>query len=174
VPVESLDGSRFNVNYQRVGGVLHDFPRGWLRKCEAYLDQLEKNMRELEALITGNEIFAACTQGVGYLNQQQEIWESIRLCRVAIDKMPGGSIGTRTPITLHPPRGETYFAIEGSEGELGIYLISDGSEYPWRAKIRGPSFVNLQVLPEMLRGYNISDEIAIMGSMDFVLGEVDR
>lgn len=72
------------------------------------------------------------------------------------------------------PRGETYFAMEGSKGELGVYLISDGSEYPWRAKLRGPSFVNLLILPELLRGHTISDEIAIMGSMDFVLGEVDR
>ncbi len=224
---EALGGSRFNVNYLRVGGVLHDFPRGWLKECEVYLDRLEKNMAELERLVTGNEIFEARTQGVGYISPEQavaygltgpnarasgvnwdlranrpsmayreaqvnvqvrqegdcfarykvriqEIYESIRLCRVALDKMPGGPIGTRTPIALRPPRGETYFAIEGSKGELGIYLISDGSEYPWRAKIRGPSFVNLQILPEVLRGYNISDEIAIMGSLDFVLGEVDR
>jgi NADH-quinone oxidoreductase subunit D len=104
----------------------------------------------------------------------QEIYESIRLSRVALDKMPGGPIGTRSPIALRPPRGETYFAIEGSKGELGIYLISDGSEYPWRAKIRGPSFVNLQILPEMLRGHKMSDVVAITGSLDLVLGEVDR
>ncbi len=224
---ESLGGSRFNVNYLRVGGVLHDFPKRWLQECEAYLDQLEKNMAELETLLTDNEIFDARTQGVGYIDPQQaiaygltgpmlrasgvnfdlrvnrpymayrevpvnvqvrqegdcfaryrvrmqEIWESIRLCRVAIDQMPGGPISTRTPIALRPPRGETYFAIEGSKGELGIYFISDGSEYPWRAKIRGPSFVNLQILPEILRGHKISDVIAILGSFDLVLGEVDR
>jgi NADH-quinone oxidoreductase subunit D len=224
---EALGGSRFNVNYLRVGGVLHDFPKGWLAECEAFLDQLEKNMRELEILITGNEIFEARTQGVGYIDPQQaiaygltgpmlrgsgvnwdlrvnypygayrevpvnvqisqegdcfarykvrigEIYESIRLCRVAIDKLPGGPIGTRTPIALRPPRGETYFAIESSKGELGIYFISDGGEYPWRAKIRGPSFVNLQILPEILRGHKMSDVIAIMGSFDLVLGEVDR
>ena len=96
------------------------------------------------------------------------------LCRVAIDKLPGGAISTRTPIALRPPRGETYFAIESSKGELGIYFISDGSEYPWRAKLRGPSFVNLQVLPELLRGHKMSDVVAIMGSTDIVLGEVDR
>ena len=224
---EALGGSRFNVNYLRVGGVLHDFPQGWLGECEAYLDQLEKNMGELEGLITGNEIFESRTRGVGYIDQQQaiaygltgpmlrasgvnfdlrvnrpymvyrevpvnvqvrqegdcfarykvrmqEIYESIRLCRVALDKMPGGPIGTRTPIALRPPRGETYFAIESSKGELGIYFISDGSEYPWRAKIRGPSFVNLQILPELLRGHKMSDVVAITGSLDLVLGEVDR
>ena len=224
---EALGGSRFNVNYLRVGGVLHDFPKGWLKACETYFDQFEKNMVELEGLITGNEIFESRTQGVGYVDPQQaiaygltgpmlrasgvnwdlrvnrpymayrevpvnvqvrqegdcyarykvriqEIWESIRLCRVAMDKMPGGSIGTRTPIALRPPRGETYFAIEGSKGELGVYFISDGSEYPWRAKLRGPSFVNLQILPELLRGHKMSDVVAIIGSLDIVLGEVDR
>jgi NADH-quinone oxidoreductase subunit D len=224
---EALGGSRFNVNYIRVGGVLHDFPKDWLKECEAFFDKLEKNMDELDRLITGNEIFEARTQGVGYIDPQQalaygltgpmlrasginwdlrvnrpymayrevpvnvqvrqegdcyarykvrlqEIYESIRLCRVAIDKLPGGPIGTRTPIALRPPRGETYFAIESSKGELGVYFISDGSEYPWRAKLRGPSFVNLQVLPELLRGHKMSDVVAIMGSTDIVLGEVDR
>lgn len=224
---EALGGSRFNVNYMRVGGVLHDFPRGWLKECEVFLDQLEKNMVELDILLSGNEIFESRTQGVGYIDQQQavaygltgpvlrasginwdlrvnrpymayrevavrpqvrqegdcfarymvrmqEITESIRLCRIAIDKMPGGAIGTRTPIALRPPRGETYFAIESSKGELGVYFISDGGEYPWRAKLRGPSFVNLQILPEMIRGHKMSDTIAILGSIDIVLGEVDR
>ncbi len=224
---EALAGSRFNVNYLRVGGVLHDFPKGWLKECEAFFDQFEKNMVELEVLITGNEIFEARTQGVGYVDPQQaiaygltgpmlrasginwdlrvnrpymayrevpvkvqvrqegdcyarykvriqEIWESIRLCRVAIDKLPGGAISTRTPIAFRPPRGETYFAIESSKGELGVYFISDGSEYPWRAKLRGPSFVNLQILPELLRGHKMSDVVAIIGSLDIVLGEVDR
>ena len=224
---EALTGSRFNVNYLRVGGVLHDFPQGWLRECEDFLDVLEKNMKELDALLSANEIFESRTQGVGYVDPQQalaygltgpmargsgvnwdlrvhrpymayrevpvnvqvrqegdcyaryvvkmnEITESIRLCRVAIDKMPGGPIGTRTPIALRPPRGETYFALESSKGELGVYFISDGSEYPWRAKVRGPSFINLQILPELLRGHKMGDAIAIMGSLDIVLGEVDR
>ncbi len=224
-----MGGIRYmdNADYLSLGGVLHDFPKGWLKACETYFDQFEKNMVELEGLITGNEIFESRTQGVGYVDPQQaiaygltgpmlrasgvnwdlrvnrpymayrevpvnvqvrqegdcyarykvriqEIWESIRLCRVAMDKMPGGSIGTRTPIALRPPRGETYFAIEGSKGELGVYFISDGSEYPWRAKLRGPSFVNLQILPELLRGHKMSDVVAIIGSLDIVLGEVDR
>src|SRR5712692_903844 len=70
---EALGGSRFNVNYLRVGGVLHDFPKGWLKQCEALLDQLEKNMGEFETLVTGNEIFEARTQGVGYIDPQQAI-----------------------------------------------------------------------------------------------------
>ncbi len=224
---EALGGSRFNVNYQRVGGVLHDFPEGWLKACENWLDGFERNLAELASLTVDNELFQLRTRGVGYLDPEQalaygitgpnlrasgvsldlrvarpymayrevpvhvqvrqegdcyaraivrvqEMEESIRLCRVAIDKMPGGPISTRTPIALRPPRGETYFAIEGSKGELGIYIISDGSEYPWRAKLRGPSFVNLQVLPEILRGYRMGDAVAIIGSLDCVVGEIDR
>ncbi|GCF10192.1 NADH-quinone oxidoreductase subunit D [Dictyobacter arantiisoli] len=224
---EALSGSRFNVNYMRVGGVLHDLPKGWLDECSTFLDKLEKNMVEMDGLLSGNEIFMSRTQGVGYIDPQQalaygltgpmlrasginwdlrvnrpymayrevavnpivrqegdcfaryyvrlqEITESIRLVREGIDKLPGGPISVRTPIALRPPRGETYFAIESSKGELGVYFISDGSEYPWRAKLRGPSFVNLQIVPELLRGHKMSDAIAILGSTDIVLGEVDR
>jgi NADH-quinone oxidoreductase subunit D len=224
---EALAGSRFTVNYLRVGGVLHDFPKDWLAECEAWLDTVEKNMKELEGLITGNEIFEARTQGVGFIDpaqalafsltgpmirgsgigfdvrtarpymayrevpvnvqvrqegdcyarykvRMQEIYESIRLCRVAIDKMPSGPIAARVPIAFRPPRGETYFAIENSRGEYGFYLISDGSEYPWRMKMRAPSFNNLSILPELLRGHKMSDAVAIIGSTDIVLGCVDR
>jgi len=106
--------------------------------------------------------------------RMQEMAESLRLCRVALDRMPAGPIAARVPIALRLQRGETYFAIENSRGEYGFYLISDGSEYPWRAKMRAPSFVNLQLLPELLRGYRMSDVVAILGSFDLVLGCVDR
>ena len=224
---EALSGSRFTVNYMRVGGVLCDFPKGWLSECEAWLDGCEKNMGELDELITGNEIFEARTKGVGYIDPQQaiaygltgpmlrasgvnfdvrtarpymayrevpvnvqvrqegdcfarymvrfqEIYESMRLCRIALDQMPSGPISARVPIALRPRRGETYFAIENSRGEYGFYFISDGSEYPWRAKMRAPSFCNLQILPELLRGHKMSDAVAIIGSTDIVLGCVDR
>ena len=106
--------------------------------------------------------------------RMHEMVESCRLVRVAMANLPGGAISTRTPIELRPPRGETYFALESSKGEQGIYLISDGTEYPYRAKIRGPSFVNLQIIPELLRGHKMGDVVAILGSIDLVLGEVDR
>jgi NADH-quinone oxidoreductase subunit D len=91
-----------------------------------------------------------------------------------MDRLPGGAISTRTPIAFRPPRGEVYFAVESARGEEGLYMVSDGSEYPYRAKLRGPSFVNLQILPELLRGRRIGDVIAILGSIDIVLGDVDR
>ncbi len=224
---EEIGGSRFNVNYMRVGGVLHDIPVGWLQRLETWLDNFDKSWQELNTLITGNEIFMKRTQGVGYIDPEQaiaygmtgpiarasgvrydlrvnkpygayhdiktemvvredgdafgrymvrlyEMRESVRLIRTAMAQLPGGPICTRTPIALRPPRGETYFAVESSKGELGIYLISDGSEYPWRAKIRGPSCVNLQIVPELMRGHKMGDVVAILGSIDLVLGEVDR
>lgn len=224
---EALGGSRFNVNYQRIGGVLHDLPKGWLKQCETWLDQFEQNLRELAVLTVDNEIFQLRTKDIGSVDREQaiaygltgpilrasgvrfdlrvsrpymayrevpvhiqirqegdcyartqvrmqEMQESVRLCRVVLDKLPGGPIAMRTPVALHPPRGETYFAIEGSKGELGVYFISDGSEYPWRAKLRGPSFVNLQILPELLRGHRMGDAVAIIGSLDCVVGEIDR
>jgi NADH-quinone oxidoreductase subunit D len=72
------------------------------------------------------------------------------------------------------PPGEAYHAIEGSKGELGFYIVSDGSERPYRVHVRGPSFVNLQALPKMAAGAMIADLVAIIGSLDIVLGEIDR
>ncbi|MCL5958167.1 MAG: NADH-quinone oxidoreductase subunit D [Chloroflexi bacterium] len=103
-----------------------------------------------------------------------EMRESIRLIRRAIEGLPSGTVRARVPHVIRPPNGESYFSIESSKGELAVHLISDGSERPFRAKVRGPSFVNLQMLPELMRGRKIGDAIAILGSIDVVLGEVDR
>jgi NADH-quinone oxidoreductase subunit D len=73
-----------------------------------------------------------------------------------------------------PPVGEAYRAIEAPKGELGFYFVSDGTPRPWRMKVRGPSFVNLQTLPTMIRGRLVADVITAIGSLDIVLGEVDR
>jgi len=73
-----------------------------------------------------------------------------------------------------PPVGEAYQAIEAPKGELGFYFISDGTPRPWRMKVRSPSFVNLQCLPTMIQGRLVADVIAAIGSLDIVLGEIDR
>ena len=72
------------------------------------------------------------------------------------------------------PEGEVYVAVESPRGELGCYLVSDGTSKPYRLHIRGPSFVNLQALPVMLRGGLIADAVAVISSVDPVMGEVDR
>ena len=73
-----------------------------------------------------------------------------------------------------PPVGEAYHAVEAPKGELGFYFVSDGSSRPWRMKVRSPSFVNLQALPVMVEGKLVADVIAAIGSIDIVLGEIDR
>ncbi len=73
-----------------------------------------------------------------------------------------------------PPVGEAYAAIEAPKGELGFYFVSDGTPRPWRMKVRSPSFVNLQTLPTMVEGHLVADVIAAIGSLDIVLGEIDR
>ncbi|MEO7000663.1 MAG: NADH-quinone oxidoreductase subunit D [Ktedonobacterales bacterium] len=225
---EAVSGHRFTHNYMRVGGVLQDLPKGWMQTCEQFIENfVNKSLPELEELLTGNEIFDARTEGVGYIDPQQavaysmtgptlrasgvnfdvrvarpygayrelavipqlrqegdcfaryrvkmdEMAESCRLIHLALERLPGGSICQRTPIALRPQRGETYGSVESARGEESIYMISDGSEYPYRAKIRAPSFNNLQILPELLRGTKIGDVIAILGSIDIVLGDVDR
>jgi NADH-quinone oxidoreductase subunit D len=102
-----------------------------------------------------------------------EMRESVRLIQLAIANLPGGPVRARVPHLIRPPKGEVYFATESNKGEWGAYVISDGSQYPYRAKIRRPSFINLQILPEMLEGQRVGDVIAILGSIDIVLGEVD-
>jgi len=79
-----------------------------------------------------------------------------------------------TNIGIDPPVGEIYSAIESSKGELGFYIVSDGTGQPWRMKIRSPSMTNLQALPDMVRGGMISDIVAIIGSIDPVMGEADK
>ncbi len=77
-------------------------------------------------------------------------------------------------IGIDPPVGEVYQAVESSKGELGFYIISDGTGHPWRMKIRSPSTSNLSALPMMLKGGMISDIVAIIGSLDPVMGEADK
>ena len=75
---------------------------------------------------------------------------------------------------LKPPPGEVYHSVEGPKGELGYYIVSDGTSKPYRVHMRTPSFANLQALPVMLEGALLADSIASLGSMDFVLGDTDR
>ncbi|MFH1407389.1 MAG: NADH-quinone oxidoreductase subunit D [Candidatus Omnitrophota bacterium] len=109
-----------------------------------------------------------------YYMRMLEMKESARIIRQAVNSIPEGEIITKLPKVIKPEPGEVYNRIESSRGELGIYLVSDGSQKPYRLKIRGPSFVNLMLLPQLLKGWKIADVVAILGSIDIVLGEADR
>lgn len=112
-----------------------------------------------------------------YLVRIYEMRQSIRILKQAIARLketPPGDIQGKVPRTLRPPAGEAYARIEGPKGELGFYLISDGSEKPYRWRVRAPSFVNLTPLAEMCRGHKVADLIIIFGSIDITMAEVDR
>ena len=87
---------------------------------------------------------------------------------------PTGEIRGRMPKILRPPKGEAYARIEGPKGEIGFYLISDGSTSPYRYKVRAPSYINLTVLSQLTIGHKVADAVVILGSFDIVMGEVDR
>ncbi|MBZ5563636.1 MAG: NADH dehydrogenase (quinone) subunit D [Acidobacteriia bacterium] len=134
-----------------------------------------------------------------YLVRLEEMRQSLRIVRQAIDGMPEGRVRANAPHIVmpdreemktsiegliyhfklvtegfHPPIGEVYQAIESPRGELGFYMVSDGSPKPFRCHVRAPSFANLQSLGKMIEGRLIADVVACIGSIDIILGEVDR
>jgi len=134
-----------------------------------------------------------------YIVRIQEMRQSLRIIRQALDGMPEGPYQIQDPkISLPPkdkvygsmeelihhfkivsegvaaPPGEVYFVAENPKGELGYYIVGDGTSHPYRCHVRSPSFINLRALPPMVEGRLIADVIAALGSIDIVLGEVDR
>jgi NADH-quinone oxidoreductase subunit D len=134
-----------------------------------------------------------------YLVRLEEMRQSLRIIRQAIDGLPGGPVrvenGKVTPppkievltgmeqlihhfkLVVHgilPPVGDVYFAIESPKGEIGCYLVSDGSKKPYRVHFRPPSFVNISAFNKLVAGRMVADVIACIGSLDIVLGEIDR
>ncbi|MEI2704804.1 MAG: NADH-quinone oxidoreductase subunit D [Ilumatobacteraceae bacterium] len=134
-----------------------------------------------------------------YAIRLNEVRESIKIVHQILDRMPGGDVRVQNKKVTPPPRaridesmealihhfkiftegfkvpeGEVYVAIESPRGEIGCYIVSDGSATPYRMHVRAPSFVNIQCLPHMLRGGLVADAVAVISSVDPVLGEVDR
>jgi len=134
-----------------------------------------------------------------YFVRADETRESIKIILQALEKMPQGETLLNNPkkvlpkkaeiyskmeelihdfmivnFGINPEPGEVYQAIESSKGELGFYLVSQGDGKPWKSKIRSPSFVNLQSVPQLVKGHMISDVVAIVGSLDPVMGEADK
>jgi NADH-quinone oxidoreductase subunit D len=109
-----------------------------------------------------------------YVVRMEEMRQSRRICLQAIENIPTGPIMARIGKVLKPPPGEVYHSIEAPKGELGYYIVSDGTTQPYRVRVRPPSFINLQAFDKMARGALIADVVAIIGTIDIVLGEVDR
>jgi NADH:ubiquinone oxidoreductase subunit D len=113
-----------------------------------------------------------------YRVRMEEFRQSITIVRQVLDGLPEGPISSRPGVKsvgqVRIPKGEGYARVEGARGEVGCYLVSDGSPKPYRMKWRGASFSNLAILPHILPGHKVADVVAIMGSVDPVFGEVDR
>lgn len=174
------------------GPILRSTGVPWdLRKTQPYLayDQVEFDV----VVGTYGDVFDR------YAIRLNEIRESARIVEQIIDLMPSGDYRVQDKKVTPPPRaridesmealihhfkiftegfrvpeGETYVAVESPRGELGCYLVSDGTAKPYRMHVRGPSFVNMQTMPHMLRGGLVADAVAIISSVDPIMGEVDR
>jgi NADH-quinone oxidoreductase subunit D len=98
----------------------------------------------------------------------------VRIIRQAVQGLPEGPIMAKVPKVLKPPAGEVYVSTEAPKGELGYFAVCDGSAQPYRVRVRPPSFINLQSLEKMAKGTLVADVVALIGTLDIVLGEVDR
>jgi NADH-quinone oxidoreductase subunit D len=111
-----------------------------------------------------------------YLVRLAEIEQSLRIIEQALEMLPEGEILIKGAPKLKwkPPKGETYFAVEGARGKIGVHLVSDGSSKPYRVKLRSPTYCNLSLFAETVDGMLLADAVAILGSLDLVIPEIDR
>jgi NADH-quinone oxidoreductase subunit D len=300
--VEDVTGARLTISYGRIGGVKGDIPENLGERLESALKKVEKELYEVDRLLTRNRIWVDRTRDIGiltredavsyavtgplarasginydvrkahpylvydrmdfdvplgekgdnydrYLVRMEEMRQSIRIIRQAMREMPGGPVAVdsrgepvksfdlvdeakmgrtaglvnvRTTVEptlsgmerpfhdrvmphdrgvvlpgkedtysnieglmnhfklimdyhgICPPRGDTYFAVEAANGELGFYVVSDGKDRPYRVRVRPPCFFNMAVLHKLLEGYMVADIIATFGSINMIAGELDR
>lgn len=109
-----------------------------------------------------------------YVARIQEMWESMNIIEQLIDNIPEGPYAVKMKPVIKLPEGEYYQRVETARGELGVYIISDGNKNPYRVKFRSPNFVNLSVLNHISKGFKIADLVAIGGSLDLVIPDIDR
>ncbi len=109
-----------------------------------------------------------------YMARMDEMWESMNIIEQLIDNIPEGPYFVKMKPIIKLPEGEYYQRVETARGELGVYIISDGNKNPYRVKFRSPNFVNLSVLNEISKGFKIADLVAIGGSLDLIIPDIDR
>lgn len=230
--LEMLSGARLTYSYMRFGGVRFDMPENFTERVLATVDDLESRWKELDSLLTENDIVKARLKGIGvlpldrcisygvtgpalraagmkfdirkddpysvypklnfdiptgtindcygrYRVRMEEYRQSIRILRQACKQTPEGpwiaeGFEAGKILRVKPPNGEVYARVEAPRGELGFYIVSEGGLNPYRLHIRPHSYHNLQPLNEMCKGLKIPDLIVTLGSIDIVLGDIDR
>jgi NADH-quinone oxidoreductase subunit D len=227
--LESATGGRFHPNFDRIGGLKDDLPKGWIAETKAAMQRLRDFCDETETLMMGNEIFQARTRGIGIIPADvalsyglsganlrgsgvdwdlrrdacppglaydtvdwkvwthpdgdcysrtwvrlQETREATLIVDQLLDSLPGGPVMAKVPRIIKVPEGEAYVETENPLGAMGYYVVSKGDLVPFRVKIRTPSFNNISIVPWVARGVYVPDLISILGSLYFILGDIDR
>ena len=226
--IEAVTGGRFHPNFDRIGGLLDDLPKGWLAETKQVMEKVRRFCDEIDDLLMGAETFESRMRGIGVIppdvamqyglsgpnargsgidwdNRRdnciglvypeldwkvwthpdgdsyarfwvrlQEVREATKIIDQLCDGMPGGPIMAKVPRIIKVPTGEAYVATENPLGEMGYYVISKGGLNPFRVKIRSASFNNVSITPWLLRGVYVPDIITILGSLYFILGDIDR
>jgi NADH-quinone oxidoreductase subunit D len=137
-----------------------------VRKIEPYGAYHKVNFREI--LLTEGDTLARYKVRIG------EMYESMNILEQLVDNIPEGDYSAKMKAVLRLPAGEFYQRVETARGELGVYIVSDGNKTPYRVKFRAPNFSNLFVISKLAVGYKIADLIAISGSLDLVIPDIDR
>jgi len=155
------------INFSAAGPVLRGSGVKWdIRKADPYSVYNRFNF-EVPVGVKG-DVYDR------YRVRIEEMHQSINIIKQAVAQLPQGEIMAKVSRVLKPAKGEAYGHIEGPKGELGFYIVSDGSANPYRLHIRPPSLINLTALRELVIGTKIADAMAIFGSIDICVGEVDR
>jgi NADH-quinone oxidoreductase subunit D len=227
--MEAVTGGRFHPNFDRIGGLKDDLPKGWIADTKRAMQKIRDFCDETETLLMGNEIFQARTRGIGIIPPEialsygltganirgsgvdwdlrrdgcppglaydkvdwkvwthpdgdcfsrtwvrlQETRESTLIVDRLLDSIPSGPIMAKVPRIIKVPEGEAYVETENPLGAMGYYVVSKGDLVPFRVKIRTPSFNNVSIVPWVARGAYVPDLISILGSLYFILGDIDR
>jgi NADH-quinone oxidoreductase subunit D len=227
--MEAVTGGRFHPNFDRIGGLKDDLPKGWIADTKRAMQKIRDFCDETEVLLMGNEIFQARTRGIGIIPPEialsygltganlrgsgvdwdlrrdgcppglaydkvdwkvwthpdgdcfsrtwvrlQETRESTLIVDRLLDSIPSGPIMAKVPRIIKVPEGEAYVETENPLGAMGYYVVSKGDLVPFRVKIRTPSFNNVSIVPWVARGAYVPDLISILGSLYFILGDIDR
>jgi NADH-quinone oxidoreductase subunit D len=227
--IEAVTGGRFHPNFDRIGGLKDDLPKGWIDETKRVMQRMRDFCDEIDDLLVGNEIFQTRMRGIGvipaetalsyglsganarasgidwdirrddvhsplpykdldwkvwthpdgdsfarYWVRLQETREATRMVDQLLDGLPSGPIMAKVPRIIKVPEGEAYVATENPLGEMGYYIVSKGDLGPFRVKIRSASFNNVSITPWVLRGVYVPDVITILGSLYFILGDIDR